>query len=831
MTSRPKIVLLGMLTKMPVGGVAWLVAQYAAGFERLGFDVYYVEAHARTPSMFVLDEQDDGSERAAAYLGELMPRFGLADRWAFHALHADGRCLGMTATQLQRLYRDAALIVNLHGGTVPLAEHAATGRLCLLSTDPVELELELARGDAQAIEFMDAHTSYFTWGLNYGNPDCRLPWSVRYPFVPSAPPVVVDFWATGEAPAPDAPFTTIGNWRQHWREVHFEGARYGWSKHTQFLKILDLPSLVPARFELALSSFEEEDRRLLEAHGWGVRSGLEISSDIESYRRFIVQSGGELTAAKEQNVSLRSGWFSERSATYLAAGRPVITQDTGFGNALPAGEGLLAFADLDGAAAAVEAVVADPKRHRRAALEIARDHLNYDVVLTSLLDHVGIAVRHRASPRRGPSLLPMPAPAELPPGLRLTPVSRRPLVLDPATERAVLGRPVPLASLHAPAGDGAPEASVIVVVLDNLAVTRMALESVVANTPAPAHELIVVDNGSGADTRRYLSVLAARHPNVRLIRNDANRGFAGGTNQGLAVARGRTIVLLNNDTIVPPGWLAALVRHLDDPTVGLVGPVTNRCGNEAEVPCDYEDYAGLIAMAGRQAAGAGPPFDLPVAMLFCAALRRDVLSAVGLLDERFEIGMFEDDDYARRARDAGYRVVCAPDVFVHHFGEASLGQLAAEGRYGPLFDANRRRFEAKWGEPWQGHERRPDAGYEAMVGRVRAAVEAFVPPGSIALVVSKGDDALLRLPGAQGRHFPGDGGGGYAGHHPADDAAAIDALESALRQGATHLVVPATSAWWLDHYRGFARHLDERYVRAHAAADTGVIFHLKDVKQ
>jgi GT2 family glycosyltransferase len=809
---RPKIVLLGMLTKMPVAGVAWLVAQYSVGFERLGYDVYYVEAHARTPSMFVSDEDgDDGSERAAAYLDRVMRRFGLGDRWALHALHADGRYLGMGQAEVARLYRDAALIVNMHGGTVPLPEHAASGRLVLLGTDPVELELELARGDARAIEFVDAHAAHFTWGLNYGNPDCALPWAGRYGFVPTPPPVVLDFWAGGEA-ALDAPFTTVGNWRQDWRELRLKGELYSWSKHHEFLKILDLPARVPARFELALSSCADADRALLTNHGWAVRPGLSVSADLEDYRGYLTSSAGEFTVAKDQNVRFRSGWFSERSASYLAAGRPVIMQDTGFGNALPAGTGLLPFSDLNTAAAAVESVLAEEKRHRRAAGDIAREYLSHDVVLGALLDHVGLPAPR---PARA-ALLPPPAPADLPPQLDLRPLSRRPLVLAAQTVQQVLARPVPTV----PAGR--PDATVAVVVLDNLAVTRMAVESVLACTPNV--ELIVVDNGSGAETGKYVQVLAARNRSVRLIANDTNRGFAGGANQALGLARGEVVVLLNNDTIVTPGWLDGLRGILGDRGVGLVGPATNRCGNEAEVPASYRTHEELVAFAAARGSAA---FDLPVAVMFCAALRRDVLEEVGLLDERFEVGLFEDDDYSRRVRAAGYRVVCEPGVFVHHFGEATLGGLVADGRYGELFAANRERFERKWGVPWTGHRHRPYPGYAALTDRLRQRVVEVAAPGALVLVVSKGDEALVDLPGRRAWHFPCDAAGGYAGHHPGDDADAIARLEALRHGGADYLVIPEPSSWWLEHYAGFARHLADRYALLLDEPGTGTVYALE----
>ncbi|MDT4912250.1 MAG: hypothetical protein QOC66_1378, partial [Pseudonocardiales bacterium] len=786
MTGRPKIVLLGMLTKMPVGGVQWQVAQYLLGFERLGYDAYYVEAHARTPSMFV-GPDDDGSVAAAAFLDRLMHRLGLGDRWALHALHADGRVYGMSSPALNRVYREAAVIINLHGGTLPLPEHTATGRLVLLNTDPVQLELELDRGERRSIEFTDAHAALFTWGLNHGNADCMLPWVHRYGFIPSPPPVLIDQWANTVEPH-DAPFTTIGNWRQSWREFTFRGERYTWSKHHEFLKVVDLPSRVHAALELALSSYQPEDRALLEKHGWRVQHALDVSSDLDAYRDYVVGSRGEFTVAKDQNVRFRSGWFSERSAAYLAAGRPVVMQDTGFGAALPTGEGLIAWTDADSAAAAIEDVVADDKRHRRAAAAIARDYLAHDVVLGAMLDHLGLP----GPPRR--------AAAEhtraLPANLDLRPTSRRPLVLAPASEAVATGRPIPTVA----APRGAVEASIVIVVRDNLAVSRLAIESVLADT-AGGYEVLLVDNGSAEQTATYLAAIAARHRHIRLVRNDENLGFAPAVNQALALARGATLVVLNNDVIVTPGWLAGLQTRLADPSVGLIGPVTNRCGNAAEVPAPYRTYGELLAFAADRAADrAGDAFELPVATLFCAALRREVYEEVGPLDEQFELGLFEDDDWSRRVREHGYRVLCDPTVFVHHFGEATLGQLAAQGRYGALFDANRARFEAKWGRPWTTHERRPDSAYEALRERAREVIIAAVPAGALVAVVSHGDDVLLDLPGRRGRHFPCMSDGTYAGHHPADDADAIALLVDAQAAGVEYLALPEPTSWWLDFY-------------------------------
>ena len=388
--ARKKIVLLGMMTKIPVAGAVWGVVQYLVGLQRLGYDVYYVEAHARTPSMLMERDDDDSSALAAAFIDRVMRRFDLGDHWAFHALHDDGRCFGLTNRQLHDLYRSADVLINFHGATLPLAEHTATGRLVYLETDPVELEIELYHQDPAATAFLEQHRAFFTWGLNYGQPDCLVPLPEGCRFHTSCPLVVQDFWqppvgagTNGNGQSPPL-FTTVGNWRQS-GQVKYQGEVYTWSKHHEYLKFLDLPQRTSQKFELALSSYTPDDRRLLQANGWQVRHALDFSKDLDGYRDYIRGSRGEFTVAKDQNVRLRSGWFSERSAQYLAAGRPVITQDTGFSNVLPTGRGLFGFRTTDDILAAVDAINSDYKGHSRAAQELAREYFNYDVVLPRML--------------------------------------------------------------------------------------------------------------------------------------------------------------------------------------------------------------------------------------------------------------------------------------------------------------------------------------------------------------------------------------------------------------------------------------------------------------
>ncbi|HEX6385853.1 MAG TPA: hypothetical protein VF177_14380 [Anaerolineae bacterium] len=389
MIKKKEIVLLGMMSRHPVAGVVWQTVHYLVGLARLGYDVYYVEAHAANPSMFCRSQQDDGSAASAAFIDSVMRRFDLNDRWAFHALHSDGRCYGMSEGRLRQLYGSADLLINLHGATKPLPEHSATGRLIYLETDPVALQIELYDNRQETIDFLAPHCAFFTFGENYGQPDCKLPVSPRFHFRPTRQPVVMDFWQPSANGAAEN-FTTVGNWHQQWRDVKFQGEVYHWSKRDEFMKFLELPARTGQAFELSLSRYTAADRQMLEARGWLVRDALSFSMDLDDYRQYIVQSRGEFTVAKDQNVRLRSGWFSDRAATYLAAGRPVITQETGFSNILPAGQGLFAFSTVEEIVRAVESINSDYERHSRAASEIARDYFNYDVVLTRLLADAGI---------------------------------------------------------------------------------------------------------------------------------------------------------------------------------------------------------------------------------------------------------------------------------------------------------------------------------------------------------------------------------------------------------------------------------------------------------
>src|SRR5262245_28382565 len=266
--------------------------------------------------------------------------------------------------------------------------------------------------------------------------------------------------------------------------------------------------------------------------------------------------------------------------------------------------------------------------------------------------------------------------------------------------------------------DTTAPASIVVVTYNGLALSKLCLESVIRNTDYPNYEIIVVDNRSEDGTPAYLQQLARQYRHVKIILNSDNRGFPRAVNQGIEASAGERLVILNNDTIVSRGWLGRLLRHLDNPEIGLVGPVTNFAGNEAKIPVEYRTLGEMEAFADewmrthdRQVA------DIHMLAMFCLAMRRETWNLIGPLDEQFGLGMFEDDDYCMRAKSAALRVVCAADVFIHHFGQAAFKKLIDNGEYEKIFNENRRRYESKGNVTWIAHKNAP-LRFEPIVNRV-----------------------------------------------------------------------------------------------------------------
>jgi hypothetical protein len=295
----------------------------------------------------------------------------------------------MSARELVNLYRSCDALLNVVGATALREEHLLAPFRVYVETDPVIEELRLASAEADTWSPFANHHAVVTYGENYGAPGCGVPLNgIRYE--KTRQPIDLDLWPM--AYDPEAPlFTTIGNYRQSGNDVEYHGEVYRWSKHHEWEKFLDLPRRTAQPFELALTVDEPADRDRLKAHGWRLVSPFRMSLDIfGAYPTYFRRSRAEFTVAKDQNVRLRSGWFSERDACYLASGKPVIAQDTGFSNILPTGEGLFAITSMDEVLRAVDTINSDYRRHCEAARAIAEEYFEARTVVRRLIDDLGL---------------------------------------------------------------------------------------------------------------------------------------------------------------------------------------------------------------------------------------------------------------------------------------------------------------------------------------------------------------------------------------------------------------------------------------------------------
>jgi hypothetical protein len=406
-----RIAVLGTMGADPFAGMAWMHMQIAAGLLRLGHDVRYVETTSAWPYNVARGARIDDATYTAAYLARVTARFGLGERWAYRRSWSDGSWLGPGAAAVDAWLASTDFVFNIAGATQVTQDGFACGRLVHFGTDPVAEELRYAAGDPRTVMHIDAHHDTVTYGENIGTSRSPLPPLPRLR-ARLRQPVLMDLWDAGP-PTRDI-FTTVGNWRQDGKDMVFQGRPLRWSKHHEFLKFIDMPLRAGQPVELATNlddpdrhataaasealtpyqirsarSLDREHWKRLQDGGWRIADGPALSIDPFTYRDYIAASRAEFTVAREFNVLSRSGWFGERSACYLAAGRPVVTQDTGFSDVLPTGEGLFGFTTVDEAVEAVRAINADYDRHARAARAIAHDWFRAEVVLPKLLADLG----------------------------------------------------------------------------------------------------------------------------------------------------------------------------------------------------------------------------------------------------------------------------------------------------------------------------------------------------------------------------------------------------------------------------------------------------------
>ncbi len=378
-----RIAVLGYIVRGPLGGLVWHHLQYVTGLRALGHDVLFVEDSDDYPSCYdparhVVDTDPSYGLRFAA---EAFDRAGVGGLWAFHDAHT-GRWLGPAAGRARGFCESADVVLNL-SGVNPLRDWvAAAPARALIDTDPAFTQIRHLTDPAMRQRAL-GHTAFFTFGESFGQPGCSIP-DDGLPWQPTRQPITLEAWRVTAGPE-SGPFTTVMQWDSYAPREH-GGRRFG-MKSESFLEFLDLPSLRSEPFELALGT-AGAPRDLLSERGWRIRDPLVLAKDGASYQEYLRASKGEFSVAKQGYVASRSGWFSERSASYLASGRPVAVQDTGFTGWLPAGVGVVPFSTLEEAAEAVARISGDYARHCRAAREIAADCFDAAKVLTSLLERI-----------------------------------------------------------------------------------------------------------------------------------------------------------------------------------------------------------------------------------------------------------------------------------------------------------------------------------------------------------------------------------------------------------------------------------------------------------
>jgi len=391
-TDKLRIVVTGLIAQHPLGGVTWDYVQYPLGLARMGHDVWYLEDSGEWP----YDVRGSGGRASAVsdcranleHLESVMDRVGLADRWMFRC-PIGSTWFGVPDAQRRSVLESADLLINVSGTLNRPEEYRSVRRLAYIDSDPVFTQVKIASGAGRFPGRVGQHDVHFSFGERVADADEADVPRTGFDWQPTRQPIVLSEWRSADPPTRST-FTTVLNWASYRAET-FNGRRYG-QKNIEFDRFIDLPKRVaPTPLELAVKGVHRRGKptapveRLLR-HGWRVVSPDDVCPDFDSYRDYIASSRGEWSVAKHGYVLGQVGWFSCRSACYLAAGRPVVVQDTGFSDVLPVGEGIVAFRTFDEAVDALAEVESKYERHARAACELAEEYFDSTRVLGELID-------------------------------------------------------------------------------------------------------------------------------------------------------------------------------------------------------------------------------------------------------------------------------------------------------------------------------------------------------------------------------------------------------------------------------------------------------------
>lgn len=385
-----RILVTGLIGQYAFGGVTWDYVQYVLGFRELGHDVWYLEDTATWAYDPVKQEPSADCSYNVNYLERVMHEFDLGDRWIYRN-EADDTYHGPAARNADDVIRSADALVNVSGACWLREVTASVPFKLFVDGDPMFTHIGLTLPERKAyLDHLLLHQGHFTFGLNVGNFGCKVP-TAGIDWRPTIQPIALEWWRKNLLPptanhvARDA-WTTVMNWASY-KPQEFEGESYG-NKDIEFLRFLDLPGRTSERFVLAMGQGMGRERptERIEAAGWKIIEPDVHLPDYATYHDFLANSKAEWSIAKNGYVRSRSGWFSCRSACYLALGKPVVVQDTGWSDHLPSGEGVIAFSDMEEAVRGIESVASDYDRHSRAARVFAERFLDAPRICEELLE-------------------------------------------------------------------------------------------------------------------------------------------------------------------------------------------------------------------------------------------------------------------------------------------------------------------------------------------------------------------------------------------------------------------------------------------------------------
>jgi hypothetical protein len=375
-----RISVLGFIGRLPLAGVTAHFLQYLLGLRTLGHDVFYIDDSGGRPFDPIHNAKTMDASYTIEYLTRHLERFAFADRWTYK--DPSGNYMGMSKERTHEVLRTSDLLINVSGGNVLCEEHLRVPKRILIDADPPFLQIFAADGHQNVIDFLKQHTTLFTFAENIGKPSCRIP-SAGCTWQTTRQPVDLDLWPY--VFSPNAPtLTTIMNWDTGRGHIEFRGEVYG-EKGVEFMKFADLPRYTSQLLDIGMAH-PPASQDQLRARGWRLHDPFPPTRDLWTYQEYLFNSRGEFSVAKNAYVRSWSGWFSERSTCYMACGKPVILQDTGFSEWLPTGDGVFAFKTMEEAVEAIAQMNRAYQHHCKAARRLVEEYFDSDRVLRDLLE-------------------------------------------------------------------------------------------------------------------------------------------------------------------------------------------------------------------------------------------------------------------------------------------------------------------------------------------------------------------------------------------------------------------------------------------------------------